>query len=104
MGNVMDAGETDPGVDPEAERVMRAFVRDGRIIKIPAQLAKRRVLYEWVVQDFELGRRYSETMVNLILGQRHPDTAALRRGLVDEEFMDRAGGEYWRTGGAVDAG
>ena len=81
---------------------MRSFVRDGRIIRIPMQHAKRRVILEWLVQDFEPGRRYSEPMVNLILGQRHPDTATWRRALVDEELMDRDHGEYWRIGGAVD--
>ncbi len=92
----------DPDVNPEVARVMRAFVRDGRITQIPMQHAKRRILLEWLVQDFEPGARYSEKMVNLILGKRHADTAALRRGLVDEELMDRDHGEYWRIGGAVD--
>ena len=32
----------------------------------------------------------------------HPDVAALRRYLVDEGFMSRERGEYWRTGGRVD--
>jgi hypothetical protein len=41
-------------------------------------------------------------MVNLILGKRHADTAALRRYLVDEGLLDRAGGEYWRAGGTVE--
>jgi hypothetical protein len=27
----------------------------------------------------------------------------LRRYLVDEEFLTRAGGQYWRTGGTVRA-
>ena len=92
----------DPDVDPEVARVMRAFVRDGRITQIPMQHTKRRILLEWLVQDFEPGTRYSEKMVNLILGKRHADTAALRRGLVDEELMDRDHGEYWRIGGPVD--
>ena len=48
-------------------------------------------------------RRYSEAMVNLILGQRHPDTAALRRYLVDEGFLDRSDGQYWRSGGSITA-
>jgi hypothetical protein len=94
----------DPDVDPEVARVMRAFVRDDRITRIPMQRGKRRILLEWLVQDFEPGRRYSEKMVNLVLGQRHPDTAALRRALVDEELMDRDHGEYWRIGGPVDTG
>jgi len=32
----------------------------------------------------------------------HPDHAALRRYLVDEGFLERAGGIYWRTGGTVE--
>jgi hypothetical protein len=36
-----------------------------------------------------------------MLARRHPDTATLRRYLVDEGLLDRAGGEYWRIGGTV---
>jgi hypothetical protein len=32
----------------------------------------------------------------------HADTAALRRYLVDDGFLSRDHGEYWRTGGRVD--
>jgi hypothetical protein len=42
-------------------------------------------------------------MVNLMLGKWHEDTAALRRYLVDEGFLDREAGEYWRSGGTVTA-
>jgi hypothetical protein len=41
-------------------------------------------------------------MVNLMLGQVHADTAALRRYLVDEGLLSRANGEYWRTGGSYE--
>jgi hypothetical protein len=86
----------------EEARVLRAFVRDGRLTSIPSAWAKRRVVLEWLAQRFEPGRRYSENMVNLSLAQVHPDTAALRRYLVDDGFMSRDHGEYWRTGGRVD--
>lgn len=78
-----------------------AFVRDGRIVQIPAKHAARMQLLDWLAQDFEPGVRYSESMVNLMLGQRHSDTAALRRYLVDAGFMERADGHYWRAGGSV---
>jgi len=58
---------------------------------------------DWLAQSFEPGRRYSEAMVNLVLGKRHPDTAALRRYLVDHEFLSREAGQYWRSGGSVAA-
>ncbi len=82
--------------------VLRRFVRDGRLVSIPAVHAKRLVVLEMLAQEFEPGRRYSEPMVNLILGRWHADTAALRRYLVDEGFLARDGGEYWRVGGAVE--
>jgi len=91
------------GRSRDAAKVFAAFVRDGRITQIPAAHGKRQVLLDWLAQDFELGKRYSESMVNLILGKRHPDTAAWRRYLVDEEFLSREAGEYWRSGGSVGA-
>jgi hypothetical protein len=87
---------------PDVARVLRAFVHEGRLTSIPATHAKRLVVLDWLVQRFEPGRRYSEQMVNLMLGQAHADTAALRRSLVDEGLLSRAGGEYWRTGGTFD--
>ena len=81
----------------EQLRVLRPFLEDGRITSIPTKLLKRRALLEWLVNDFEPGRRYSEKMVNLIIGIRHADTAALRRYLIEERLMERADGVYWRT-------
>ena len=86
----------------ETRKVLRAFVVDGRLQSIPVAPAKREVILDWVAQDFEPGQRYTEKMVNLILGQRYADTAALRRQLVDHGFLDRAEGQYWRIGGAVE--
>jgi hypothetical protein len=40
--------------------------------------------------------------VNGVLGRFYPDHAALRRSLVDEGFLTRDHGIYWRTGGRVD--
>jgi hypothetical protein len=88
---------------PDEAKVLRAFVRDGRLTSIPSAWGKRRVVLEWLAQRFEPGRRYSEAMVNLSLGQVHPDTAALRRYLVDDGFLTRDHGEYWRTGGRVES-
>ena len=85
----------------ERRRVLDAFVRDGRITSVPAARAKRLVVLDWLVQAFEPGVRYRERDVNEIVAARHPDTAALRRYLVDEGMLDRAGGEYWRSGGSV---
>ena len=80
---------------------LRVYLRDGMIDAIPAKRSRRRLLLAEIAQAFEPGVRYSERQVNDVLGALHPDYAALRRYLVDEQLMDRAAGEYWRIGGPV---
>ena len=89
-------------VPEEARKVLRAFVVNGRLQSIPVAAGKRMMLLDWLAQEFEPGQKYSEQMVNLMLGRRYADTAALRRHLVDHGFLDRADGQYWRAGGTVD--
>ena len=88
----------------ERDGVLRPFVRDGRLIAMPAKRAKRRRLLDLLAQDFEPGVHYPEAEVNRRLGRWHPDVATLRRYLVDEGFLDRqgGGGDYWRAGGTFD--
>ncbi len=78
---------------------LRVFLRAGRIDAMPAKHSRRRLLLAEVAQAFEPGVRYPERQVNDVLSAMYPDYAALRRYLVDEDFLSRAGGEYWRTGG-----
>jgi hypothetical protein len=93
----------DAGIDapPDAARVLRAFVHDGRLTSVPAARSKRLVVLDLIAQDFEPGEQYGEARVNLMLGRWHDDHAALRRYLVDEDFLAREGGVYWRSGGSV---
>jgi hypothetical protein len=80
---------------------LRVFVGDGRIQALPAKQSRRLLLLEKIAQAFEPGVRYPERDVSLFLGALHGDYAALRRYLVDADFLSRAGGEYWRSGGTV---
>jgi len=80
---------------------LRGFLRDGVIEAIPAKRSRRLLLLAEIAQAFEPGVRYSERQVNDVLRALHADYAALRRYLIDEQLMDRAGGEYWRIGGPV---
>jgi len=88
--------------DPAEDAVLSAFVRDGRLVSVPAQLTKRRVVLEHLVRVFEPGVRYPEREVNALLAVWHADVAALRRYLVDEGLLSRESGVYWRSGGPVD--
>src|SRR6185437_12259197 len=86
------------------ERALRAFVRDGRLIGIPARRSRRLIILGRLAQDFEPGVHYTEAEVNRRLLRWHPDVAALRRYLVEEGFLDRSrsGDDYWRAGGSFD--
>jgi hypothetical protein len=88
--------------DPGRATVLRAFLRDGRIVQLPAARGKRRVLLEHVAAVFEPGVRYAEREVDAILRAWYDDYATIRRYLVDEGLLTRDSGIYWRTGGYVD--
>lgn len=94
--------DTLEGVATEPRRVLRNFVSDGRLRLIPTNRTKRLVILDWLAARFEPGRSYPERDVNLLLRMAHPDVAALRRHLVDEGFLDRRDGFYWRAGGTFE--
>lgn len=82
-------------------QTLRVYLRDGKLESLPAKRSRRLELLNEVAQAFEPGVRYSEREVNRRLAALHSDYAAMRRYLVDEELLDRSGGEYWRIGGPV---
>ncbi len=93
------------GDDGYDARVRGSFVDvDGRLSAIPVQRKKRLAILRWLVEDFRPARLYGEAEVNRIISWRHPDFAALRRYLVDEELMQRRRGVYWRTGSVTNVG
>ncbi len=88
--------------DPATAAVLRSFLREGRLVQVPAAYGKRRTVLRHIASVFEPGVCYSERQVNAMLRAWHPDHASLRRYLVDEQLLAREGGEYWRAGGWVD--
>jgi len=92
---LMDADEPEDAAF-EA-KVIRSFIRDGRLTSIPARERRRQVLYRYLRdQVFTEERPYSEAELNQRLALFHPDVATIRRGMVDAGLVTRAGGEYRR--------
>jgi hypothetical protein len=82
----------------EREKVLRAFVRDDRLVAIPAKPKKRDLLLPWILERcFPEDRDYEEKEVNQRLALLHRDVAALRRYLVDARLMTRDAGIYRRS-------
>jgi hypothetical protein len=101
VGPPRETGMALGAADEDEEAVLRAFFRNGRLTEIPAKESKRRIVLERIAVEFEPGIHYDERTVNAIVGRFHIDHAAIRRYLVDEGFLDRDRGEYWRSGGRV---
>ncbi len=85
------------------EQVLNQSIVDGRLVHLPRKRSKRLVVLDFFAQQFEPGAHYSERQVNTTLRAFDDDVATLRRYLVDEGFLDRADGSYWRSGGTVEA-
>lgn len=101
--SVADRGLAPPkGADLATQKLFRAFVREGRIVALPAKLSRRRDLLDHVARLFEPGIRYPEKRVNELLHEVYDDWAELRRALVDEDFLTRKHSMYWRSGGTVE--
>lgn len=88
--------------DLAMRKVLGAFVKDGRIVGLPAKRAKQLLLLDRVSALFAPGRTYDELEVNRILLGVYDDYVTLRRMLVDFEFLDREFGFYWRCGGTFE--
>ena len=84
-----------PPKSDERARVLATFIKDGRLVSIPAQYKKRRYVMEELARSFEWGHLYDEKEVNAILKTFHDDFASLRRELIDQQIMMRENGRYW---------
>ena len=90
-------------MSPEQERVLCRFLdADGRLHTIPSKKHKLLVVLDRLAQEFVPGQTYPEDEVNEVLQRFHPDHAALRRYLVENDFMTREDGWYWRSGGTFE--
>ena len=85
--------------DDTRQKVIQRFIRDGRLLQMPAKRDKRLLVLDHVAQSFEPGRSYPELEVNETLRHYDDDVATLRRYLVDEAFLTRDHNVYWRSGG-----
>ncbi len=95
-----EAGKAAGGVARDAgdDKILHAFVVDGRLASIPAQDRKRQVILRWLLERvFDEPREYPEREVNDRLRAYHEDVASLRRYLVEAGFVTRQRGVYRRA-------
>lgn len=92
-----------PGTgDERADMVLRTFVRDGRLVRLPAQWTRKKLVLRHIAeQTFEPGVAYPERVVNEKLRawceDGDVDHVTLRRYLVDLHHLHRSEGIYRRV-------
>jgi hypothetical protein len=77
--------------------ILRNFIENDRLTKIPDARKKRWVVLKWLARRFAVDSRYCEAEVNAVLKRYHSDTATLRRELVGYRMLERSKGIYRRT-------
>ncbi len=99
--DALDAASRRARADERVVEGVRQFFRGGRLVSIPAARSKRLLVLKFLAERFAPGQLYAEKEVNETLRELHPDYASLRRYLIDEGFMDRRQGRYWRAGSVM---
>lgn len=83
--------------DAWEDRILALYIDGDTIKAIPMKRKKQRVILKWLVQKFEMDRKYHELELNERLKLYNPDVAALRRYMVEEQLMARDNKNmYWR--------
>jgi len=82
--------------EAEAQRVLKSFTQNGRLLKIPEQRKKRLVILQWLVHQLDVAKKYSEPEINRFFLGFHEDYATLRREMIINGLMVREDAVYWR--------
>jgi hypothetical protein len=90
------------GDDSPTEMILRTFVRDGRLVRLPARWTRKKIVLRHIAErTFEPGVEYPERVVNERLRawcqDGETDHVTLRRYLVDLHHLHRSEGVYERA-------
>lgn len=80
--------------EDERAKTLRHFLKDGKLVNIPASRKQRVFVLQYLLEQFDPGREYPEREVNDLLGSFNEDYATLRRELVDYGYLKRDKGIY----------
>jgi hypothetical protein len=83
-------------ITPMSEQIDQFFRPDGTLISIPVKPAKKIAVLQHIVSELSPDTKYPEKQLNLIIAKYHPDTAALRRYMIEYGILERDGASvYW---------
>lgn len=74
------------------QKIIDSFFKFGKLINIPVQQKKKRIILEEISKLFKKGRKYTEREVNLIIADINDDFCTIRRDMVAEKILIREEG------------
>ena len=78
------------------ENVDQFFRPDGSLIRIPVKATKKIAGLHRIAKTFSPNAKYSEKTLNEVIEAFHPDSAAIRRHMIEYGIMERdAASIYW---------
>ena len=75
--------------EKSAVEIGQFFRPDGTLTHIPARLEKKLAVLHRIAKDLSSDLKYPEKELNQIIAKYHPDTAAIRRHMVEFKILDR---------------
>ncbi|WP_082234383.1 metalloregulator ArsR/SmtB family transcription factor [Halobacillus massiliensis] len=79
----------------DQQKILRNFLtKEGKLKQMPSQLKKKLIVLSYFVQDFEMGKTYSEQEINEQILNFFDDYATVRREWIMQGYMYREKGQY----------
>ncbi|MCA1319268.1 metalloregulator ArsR/SmtB family transcription factor [Bacillus tianshenii] len=81
--------------DNEKTQILQNFLLPNGLLKtIPAQRKKKLIIFEHIIKDLVIGKKYTEKEINEHIKKFHEDYATIRREFIINHFMYRENGIY----------
>jgi len=79
-----------------SQQIDQFFRPDGSLITIPVKATKKIAVLHRIAERLSPDVRYPEKALNEIIASFYPDTAAIRRHMIEYGILERDGGSvYW---------
>jgi biotin operon repressor len=85
----------DERMEAYRQKVLKAFFRKDKLLKLPVQRKKRMIVLDQFTQKFRSGKKYKEDDINAIIRETYDDYCMIRRLLIEEGIMKRERQIYW---------
>ena len=79
-----------PGVNNKTGQLDQFFNPDGTLISIPVKAAKKIAVLKEIAKKLSPDTKYPEKELNAVVATYHPDTAAIRRHMIEYGILELA--------------